>query len=130
MKDEKSGIKMYGIKNCDTIKKARQWLVDHKLPYDFHDYKTMGIDERLLSHWCDIFSLELLLNKRGTTWKKLPASDKENINKANAIKLMIQQPSMIKRPILCTQDPFTQEQWLIGFKTDEYLTILGQRPKP
>ncbi len=106
---------LYGIKNCDTIKKARAWLSAQGIAYDFHDYKTEGIDRDRLKEWCDEFGWEVVLNRAGTTFRKLPEADKESLNASKAIKLMLAQPSMIKRPVLDLGD-----RRLIGFKPDLY----------
>ena len=91
---------IYGIKNCDTMKKARTWLDGHKVDYDFHDYKSAGIDRPLLEGWVKKLGWEILLNRAGTTFKKLPDADKEGLTEKKAIALMLAQPSMIKRPVL------------------------------
>jgi len=91
---------MYGIKNCDTIKKARSWLDEHGVAYGFHDYKASGIDRASLSAWADELGWEKLLNRAGTTFRKLPDADRETVDRDRAIDLMLAQPSMIKRPLL------------------------------
>ncbi len=91
---------MYGIKNCDTIKKARAWLEAKKVDYAFHDYKAEGIDRARLAKWCDELGWEAVLNRAGTTFRKLPEAQTRNLDKAKAVALMVEQPSMIKRPIL------------------------------
>ena len=93
-------ITIYGIKNCDTMKKARAWLDDHDVAYDFHDYKTAGIEKSRLKQWSDELGWETLLNRAGTTFKKLPDADKDGLTESKAIALMLAQPSMIKRPVL------------------------------
>ena len=94
-------ITMYGIKNCDTIKKARKWLEANSVEYDFHDYKKDGVYSDLLASWVDELGWEVLLNKRGTTWRKLPDEVKESVNGAErAIAIMVENPSIIKRPVL------------------------------
>src|SRR3546814_8353269 len=93
-------ITMYGIKNCDTIKKARNWLDSHEIAYDFHDYKVIGIDAARLDSWMRLAGWEVLLNKAGTTFRKLPDADKAGLDAEKAKALMIAQPSMIKRPVL------------------------------
>ena len=113
-------ITMYGIKNCDTIKKARDWLADHGRDYDFHDYKASGIDRGRLQGWVDKLGWEVLLNRAGTTFKKLPDADKAGIDAAKAITLMEAQPSMIKRPVLDVDG-----ELLVGFKPDAYQAKLG-----
>ena len=108
-------ITIYGIKNCDTMKKARIWLDEHGVAYDFHDYKTVGIAKDKLKQWSDELGWETLLNRAGTTFKKLPDSDKEGLNERKALALMLAQPSMIKRPVLDLGGKL-----LVGFKPDVY----------
>jgi len=91
---------MYGIKNCDTVKKARAWLDARGLAYDFHDYKVAGIDEARLRGWARELGWEKLLNRAGTTFRKLPEAAKQDLNEDKAIALMLVQPSMIRRPLL------------------------------
>ena len=106
---------IYGIKACDTMKKARDWLEGHGVTYAFHDYKTAGIDRAHLQAWSKVVGWETLLNKAGTTFRKLPDADKQGLDEARAIDLMLAQPSMIKRPVLVRGD-----QLLVGFKPDVY----------
>jgi len=108
-------ITMYGIKNCDTIKKARTWLEGRSIGYDFHDYKASGIDRASLKRWADKVGWEVLLNRAGTTFRKLPDADRADIDEAKAIALMEAQPSMIKRPVLDVDGDL-----LVGFKPDAY----------
>lgn len=93
-------LTMYGIKNCDTIKKARAWLEERGIAYDFHDYKVAGIDEPRLRLWAAELGWEKLLNRVGTTFRKLPDTDKEGLDEDKAVALMLIQPSMIRRPVL------------------------------
>ena len=93
-------IQLYGIPNCDTVKKARKWLDAHGLDYTFHDYKKEGADAAKLSSWSDAAGWEVLLNKRGTTFRKLDEADKADLDRDKAIALMLQHPSMIKRPVV------------------------------
>jgi Spx/MgsR family transcriptional regulator len=109
-------ISLYGIKNCDTMKKARAWLDKHGVAYDFHDYKSRGIDKERLESWAKKAGWETLLNRAGTTFKKLPDEDKDGITEAKAIKLMLAQPSMIKRPVL----ELARGKLLVGFKPEAY----------
>jgi len=108
-------ITIYGIKNCDTMKKARTWLDGHGVAYDFHDYKAAGIAKDRLKQWSDEIGWETLLNRAGTTFKKLPDADKEGLNERKALALMVAQPSMIKRPVLDLGGKL-----LVGFKPDIY----------
>ena len=93
-------ITIYGIKNCDTMKKARAWLEKHGVAYDFHDYKTAGVEPERLETWEKKVGWETLLNRAGTTFRKLPDKDKAGIDAKKATALMLKQPSMIKRPVL------------------------------
>jgi arsenate reductase (glutaredoxin) len=109
------GITIYGIKNCDTMKKARAWLDSHGVGYDFHDYKSEGIAKDKLKQWSAEVGWETLLNRAGTTFKKLPDADKEGLNESKAIALMLAQPSMIKRPVLDLGN-----KRVVGFKPEVY----------
>ncbi len=114
-------ITIYGIRNCDTMKKARNWLEGRGIAYSFHDYKTSGIDARTLRQWAKQAGWEKLLNRAGTTFKKLPEKEREGINEARAISLMVAQPSLIKRPVLVANKTI-----IIGFKQNEYAgTLIG-----
>ncbi len=93
-------ITIYGIKNCDTMKKARAWLDKRGVAYAFHDYKTAGIERERLERWEKKVGWETLLNRAGTTFRKLPEKDKTGLNAKKAMALMLAQPSMIKRPVL------------------------------
>ena len=106
---------IYGIKNCDTMKKARAWLDGHGVKYEFHDYKAAGAPKEKLKAWSDEVGWETLLNRAGTTFKKLPEADKEGLNERKALALMLDQPSMIKRPVLEVGGKL-----LIGFKPEIY----------
>jgi len=114
-------ITIYGIKNCDTMKKARAWLEKQGVDYAFHDYKTAGIERDKLEKWSKKAGWELLLNKAGTTFKKLPDKDKEGLTEKKAIALMLEQPSMIKRPVL----ELGGGKLLVGFKPDDYAKALA-----
>ncbi len=109
-------ITIYGIKNCDTMKKARAWLDKHGVEYGFHDYKTAGIDRERLEAWSKKVGWETLLNRSGTTFRKLPDKDKTGIDVKKAIALMLAQPSMIKRPVL----DLGRGKLLVGFAPEAY----------
>ncbi len=116
---------LYGIKNCDTIKKARRWLDDQKIPYQFHDYRVDGLSPELLQSFIEQVGWESLLNTRGTTWRKLPDEQKATINNADAAKaLMLEHPSIIKRPLLVSGSENSKsagtEKYLLGFKAEQY----------
>ena len=113
-------VTIYGIKACDTMKKARGWLEDHKVAYGFHDYKTTGIDRAVLEGWAKQVGWELLLNRSGATFRKLPDADKNDLTEAKDIGLMLAQPSMIKRPVLDVDGKLT-----VGFKPDTYGAVFG-----
>ena len=107
--------KIYAIKNCDTVAKARAWLSDRGIAYDFHDYKTQGIDAARLSQWVEELGWEKVLNRAGLTFRKLPESDRADLDAAKAVALMVRQPSMIKRPLLDLGD-----RRVLGFKPELY----------
>lgn len=112
-------ISVYGIPNCDTVKKARNWLDAHGTPYTFHDYKKLGIDATALGRWADAVGWEVLLNRAGTTFRGLPEADKTGIDRKKAIALMIASPSLIKRPVVEGDGimlvGFKQPQWEEAF---------------
>ncbi len=112
-------ITLYGICNCDTVKKAKKWLDEHQLDYRFHDFRKDGLDAELLHSWCEQLSWETLLNKRGTTWRQQPDEVKANVDAANVEALLLAQPAMIKRPVLVQNDSVR-----VGFKADEYAAQL------
>jgi arsenate reductase len=111
---------LYGIRNCDTMKKAWTWLDQHGVAYGFHDYKKQGIDRATLEGWAQQVDWQVLLNKAGTTFKNLPDGDKADLTKAKAIGLMLAQPSMIKRPVLDRGGQLT-----VGFKPEVYAARFG-----
>jgi len=114
------GLTMYGIKNCDTVAKARKWLEARGLAYAFHDYKTAGVDRSRLEAWVAELGWETLLNRAGTTFRKLDEADRRDLDQEKAISLMLANPSMIKRPVLDLG-----ERRLVGFKPDLYEAALG-----
>ncbi len=111
---------IYGIKNCDTMKKARAWLDQHGIAYSFHDYKSAGIEKDRLVRWSDKAGWESLLNRAGTTFRKLPDADKTSLTERKAIALMLAQPSMIKRPVL-----EVGAKLIVGFKPEVYEKQFG-----
>jgi arsenate reductase len=116
-------ITIYGIKNCDTMKKARTWLEQRDVTYTFHDYKVAGIDADRLQRWAAKAGWETLLNRSGTTFRKLGDAQKSNLDERKALKLMAEQPSLIKRPVLEMGNAL-----LIGFKPDVYQAVVrGKR---
>ena len=114
-------ITLYGIPNCDTIKKARKWLDTNDIEYRFHDYRKDGITQKQLKAWADELGWDSLLNRRGTTWRKLSETKRDGINKSSAIALMAAQPAMIKRPLLDTG-----HNKLLGFNPDTYKELLNK----
>ena len=108
-------VTIYGIKNCDTIKKARSWLDARGVAYAFHDYKAAGIDSATLKRWAKKVGWETLLNRAGTTFRKLPDAEKDGVDEGRALALMRAQPSMIKRPVLDVDGKL-----LVGFKPEAY----------
>ena len=117
-------VVMYGIKNCETVKKARTWLDEHDVSYDFYDYKTEGAPPEQLQRWVKEFGWEAVLNRAGTTFRKLPDGDKEGLNERKALALMLAQPSMIKRPVLDLGGKL-----LVGFKPEIYAKQVPSKAK-
>lgn len=111
-------ITLYGIPNCYTIKKARKWLSDNGKDYSFHDYKKQGVPEKELRSWVKQLGWETLLNKRGTTWRKLDEATKNSVDEASAIQIMLDNPSIIKRPVLSSGKTL-----LVGFSAEEYAQL-------
>ncbi|PWC20981.1 ArsC family reductase [Brenneria roseae subsp. roseae] len=127
-KTEKSLLKLYGIKNCDTIKKARRWLEEQQIDYHFHDYRADGLDEQRLQHFINLLGWQPLINTRGTTWRKLSEEQRNLISKNNdqsaaaAKALMLEQPAVIKRPLLVTDNG----KALLGFSADSYQKFIAE----
>jgi arsenate reductase (glutaredoxin) len=113
-------VTIYGIKNCDTMKKARAWLDDHGVAYAFHDYKTAGIERDVLEAWVKEAGWETLLNRAGTTFRALPDDKKEGLSEKKAVALMLANPSMIKRPVL-----IAGKKMLVGFKPEQYHSVFA-----
>jgi len=108
-------ITVYGISNCDTIKKAKNWLDKEGIEFTFHDYRKQGLDRSQLESWVEILGWESLLNKRGTTWRKLPDTVKDNIDENSAIEVMLDNPAIIKRPLLNKDN-----EWYLDFSDAQY----------
>ncbi|TDO21750.1 ArsC family reductase [Pedobacter duraquae] len=114
-------ITAYGIPNCNTVKKAVTWLKDQELPYTFHDFKKQGVTAEQLNNWCAVFGWEKVLNKKGTTWRKLSQEEQDGVkDQGSAVAIMLANPSSIKRPVI-EQDG---KAILIGFQEEEYADIL------
>lgn len=115
-----SNVTVYGIANCDTIKKAKKWLGREGVAYSFHDYRKQGLDANLLSQWVDNLGWEALLNKRGTTWRKLADEVKDSVDRASAIDIMLENPAIIKRPLIIMGD-----KMMLGFSDSQYQTFFA-----
>ncbi|MCG8046629.1 MAG: ArsC family reductase [Candidatus Thiodiazotropha endolucinida] len=113
-------VKLYGIPNCDTMKKAIRWLGEHGITYQFHNYKKVGVDEKLLRQWVDRVGWEALLNRRGMMWRRLDDSVKAEINEESAIRVMLETPSIIKRPVLETDKTLN-----VGFTEEAYSKLFS-----
>ena len=112
---------IHGIRNCDTMKKAFVWLGEHGVDYAFHDYRKEGVTRAKLESWCDAAGWEKVLNRAGTTFRKLPEEARQDLDRDRAIALMLDQPSMIKRPVLETGGAIE-----IGFKPERYAALFGK----
>lgn len=122
---QKSLCQLYGIKNCDTIKKARRWLEEQGIAYQFHDYRTDGLSDERLQGFIDKLGWEPLLNTRGTTWRKLPQTQRDAIIDVQSAKaLMLAQPAIIKRPLL----EGVNGEMLLGFKVESYQEFIHNQP--
>ena len=115
-------VTIYGIKTCDTMKKARTWIDERGVAYRFHDYKTAGVDRAMLEGWVAQLGWEALLNRAGTTFRKLPEADRQGLDEARAVALMLAQPSMIKRPVL----DLGQGKTIVGFKPEIYAAAVAK----
>jgi len=119
MTSDNKVVTIYGIKNCDTMKKAFVWLSQHQIDYQFHDYKKSGAPEALVSEWIDMLGWETLINRKGTTWRKLDEHTRNSMNAERALRLAVEQPSIIKRPIVIKGGKmlsgFTTETWAAFF---------------
>lgn len=114
-------VTLYGIKTCDTVRKARRWLEERQVDYRFHDYKTAGVDPAQLAAWCDELGWEVVINRSGTTFRALTEEQKTGLDRDRAISLMAASPSMIRRPVLDLGS-----RRLTGFKPEIYAKMLGK----
>lgn len=114
-------VDIFGIRNCDTMKKAFAWLGAHDIAYDFHDYRKAGVTRDMLERWCAAAGWEKVLNRAGTTFRKLPDDARADLDRDRAIALMLDHPSMIKRPVLETGDTLE-----IGFKPERYADLFAK----
>ncbi|RLT94400.1 ArsC family reductase [Ketobacter sp.] len=114
-------ITLYGIPNCDTVKKARKWLESNGIDYQFHDFRKDGIDEAMIRGWLKTQSWETLLNKRGTTWRQLPDAVKGSVDETSAVRLMVEHPTLIKRPVT-----IAGKKTSVGFKDQDYAAFFGK----
>lgn len=112
---------LFGIKNCDTVKKARRWLDANGVVFQFHDFRIDGLDEATIKSWLQQVSWEVLINKRGTTWRKLDDPRKDQLDQTSAITLMLENPTLIKRPVLCDETSCK-----VGFKEADYAAYFGK----
>ena len=111
---------LYGIPNCDTVRKARKWLTAHEVDFQFHDFRKDGLSAKQLKHWAQAVGWETLLNRRGQTWRKLSAKAKADLTEAGALKLMQAEPTLIKRPVL-----EVKSRVHVGFKDTDYEELFG-----
>lgn len=110
---------VYGIKNCDTVKKARRWLDDHEMNYQFHDFRADGLDAGTINQWLESIDWQTLLNKRSTTWRNLDENQRQDLDQSQAVALMLAHPTLIKRPVIIADNRI-----LIGFKEADYRKLL------
>ena len=115
-----AGVTLYGITNCDTIKKARQWLELHDIDYQFHDFRAQGIEPQVISRWIEQLGWEKVVNKRSTTWKQLDSIERDNMNSQSAITAASNNPTLVKRPLLDMDG-----QYYVGFKPADYHTLFN-----
>jgi Spx/MgsR family transcriptional regulator len=113
-------VTLYGISSCDTIRKARTWLKNQQIEFQFHDYRKQGLEQKLLESMISVLGWEAMLNRRGTTWRALPDTVKEQIDQSSAIRVMLEKPAIIKRPILATAN-----QLHLGFSDRQYQEIFN-----
>lgn len=118
-------MKLYGIKNCDTVKKARQWLESHQIAYDFHDFRSDGITLTMVQHWLQSVPTDELLNRRSTTWKSLDCHIRDKLTEEDIPALLVDHPTLIKRPVLELDSPERGNKIRVGFSDNTYNTFFG-----
>ena len=119
---------LFGIKNCDSVKKARKWLQEHNIPYQFHDVRQDGLDETHISQWMKHCDWQQLVNKRSTTWKQLDPAIRENLTEHNVSATLLEHPTLIKRPVLVTKQASksgSSLRCMIGFNSDDYSNVFS-----
>ena len=117
-------LTIYGIVNCDTCRKARRWLTDNDIEYAFHDFRSDGVTVQMLERWCDRIEWQKILNKRSLTWRKIPQLDRQNLSRSKALSLMLENPTLIRRPVL-----ETDELTAVGYTEDGYREIIERIDK-
>lgn len=118
-------MKLYGIKNCDTVKKARQWLESHQIAYDFHDFRGDGINLAMVERWLQAVPVDDLLNRRSTTWKSLDCHMRDKLTAEDIPALLVEHPTLIKRPVLELDSPERDNDVWVGFSDNTYTTFFG-----
>ena len=111
---------IYGISNCDTVKKAKNWLDSHNIDYNFHDFRKDGINKDIINGWLNTVAWDKILNKRSTSWRNLDASTQQAVNATNVVDLLVENPTLIKRPVMDVNDIIT-----VGFNSDTYQGIFN-----
>ena len=111
---------LYGISNCDTVKKAKNWLETHNIDYQFHDFRKQGLDANTINQWLQSVSWDKILNKRSTSWRNLDPFIQQTVNETNIVDLLIENPTLIKRPVMDVNDTIT-----LGFNSDTYQGIFN-----
>lgn len=111
---------LYGISNCDTVRKTRKWLETNGIDFRFHDFRKDGLERAQVDRWCDALGIDTVLNKRGTTWRALPQAQRDNLDEAGLRALLVEQPALIKRPVLEQNGEIR-----VGFKADDYAALFG-----
>lgn len=111
---------LYGISNCDTVRKTRKWMESNGIDFTFHDFRKEGLEAAQVDRWCDALGIDTVLNKRGTTWRALPAEQRDDLDEKGLRALLVEHPTLIKRPVLEHDDTIR-----VGFKAEEYAALFG-----